>query len=289
MFIQFIINGLVTGLIYALTSLAFSLVYNTTRIFHIAFAALYVIASYLFYTFSNQLGLPIYISAFFAILFNAFISILIEFFIYKPLEVKKTSNNLILISSIGTFIILINLVALIYGNDTKVISNSISASVQFGEILITNNQIYQALFSLLSIILILILLKYSKLGLQTRAIRDDAELSFIFGIDIFRVRNILFGLSGALVAIASCLNSYDVGMDPYIGMPILLNAMVALIIGGIGRFEAPIIGGIILGVLQAIAVYYFESRWENAITFGILLLFLIFRPQGILGEKSREV
>ncbi len=289
MFIQFIINGLVTGLIYALTSLAFSLVYNTTRIFHIAFAALYVIASYLFYTFSNQLGLNIYLSAFLAILFNALISMLIEFFIYKPLEIKKTSNNLILISSIGTFIILINLVALIYGNDTKVISNSISASVQFGEILITNNQIYQALFSLLSIILILILLKYSKLGLQTRAIRDDAELSRIFGINIFRVRNILFGLSGALVAIASCLNSYDVGMDPYIGMPILLNAMVALIIGGIGRFEAPIIGGIILGVLQAIAVYYFESRWENAITFGILLLFLIFRPQGILGEKSREV
>ncbi|MEA5461663.1 branched-chain amino acid ABC transporter permease [Arcicella sp. LKC2W] len=289
MFIQFIINGLVTGLIYALTSLAFALVYNTTRIFHIAFAALYVIASYLFYTFSNQFGLPIYLSVFLAILFNTLFSILIEIFIYKPLEVKKTSNNLILISSIGTFIILINCVALIYGNDTKVINNNISSSVQLGEILITNNQIYQAVFSLFAIIILFALLKYSKLGLQTRAIRDDSELSRIFGIDIFRVRYVLFGLSGALVAIASCLNSYDVGMDPYIGMPILLNAMVALIIGGIGRFEAPLIGGIILGVLQAIAIYYFESRWENAITFGILLLFLIFRPQGILGEKSREV
>jgi branched-chain amino acid transport system permease protein len=269
--------------------MAFALVYNTTRIFHIAFAALYVVACYLFYSFINILGLSIVTSFFLAIIINALLSILIEIFIYKPLIIKKTSGNLILISSIGIMIVLINLIAIFFGNDTKVASNRISKSINLGDIFITYNQGYQAFFCLLSIIITVLFIKYSKLGIQIRAIRDDAELCLIFGIDTYKTRIVLFGISGLLIAIAGCLVSYDVGMDPYIGIPMLLNAMVALIIGGIGRFESPLIGGIILGILQVIAVYFFESRWENAITFGILLIFLIFRPQGIIGEKSREV
>ena len=78
-------------------------------------------------------------------------------------------------------------------------------------------------------------------------------------------------------------------MDPYVGMPMLLNAVVALIIGGVGRFEAPVIGGLLIGVLQALVVYVASARWQDAVTFLLLIAFLLFRPQGILGEKIRSV
>ena len=119
--------------------------------------------------------------------------------------------------------------------------------------------------------------------------RDDPELCMVFGRNIYRTRSILFILSGAFVAIGSGLVALDVGMDPYVGMAMFLNAMVALIVGGVGRFEAPILGGFIIGILQALTVWLFSSRWEDAIVFVLLILFLLLRPQGIMGEKGRQV
>ena len=96
-------------------------------------------------------------------------------------------------------------------------------------------------------------------------------------------------LSSFFAAIASCLIAYDVGMNPYVGMPVLLNAVVALIIGGVGRFEAPVLGGLIIGILQSFVVYFASARWQDAVTFSLLIIFLLLRPQGILGEKIRTV
>jgi branched-chain amino acid transport system permease protein len=108
------------------------------------------------------------------------------------------------------------------------------------------------------------------------------------GMNTVILKRILFALSSVFAATGSCLIAWDVGMDPYVGMPMLLNAVVALIIGGIGRFEAPVVGGVIIGLLQAVVVYFTSARWQDAVTFTLLILFLLFRPQGILGEKERS-
>ncbi len=101
--------------------------------------------------------------------------------------------------------------------------------------------------------------------------------------------SIYLPLSGFFAAVGGLLIAYDVGLDPYVGMPMLLNAVVALIIGGVGRFEGPILGGFIIGILQSMVVWVFSSRWQTAVTFVLLVIFLIFRPYGILGEKERKV
>ena len=109
------------------------------------------------------------------------------------------------------------------------------------------------------------------------------------GFNEAKTRNFVFILSGVFIALSSVLNVYDVGMDPNMGMSILINAMVAMIIGGIGRLDMCIAGGILLGVLQSLVVYQFSSTWQTAITFIALLVLLFFRPQGILGFKQRTV
>lgn len=286
---QFIANGIITGLIYGVVALGFALVYNTTRIFHIAYAAIYMIAPYFLIFFLKSIGLPIVISLLLALLGTVVIGLSIELFVYSPLVRRSSSSNVIMVSSIGVMIVLINIVALLFGNETKIINPEISKSITFGTMLITYTQLIQFFLSLLLFVVFFTFLKFSRFGIQTRAFRDDDRLSAVLGLNTLKLKRTLFILSSFFAAAGSCLMAFDVGMDPYVGMPMLLNAVVALIIGGVGRFEAPVLGGLLIGVLQALVVYVASARWQDAVTFLLLIAFLLFRPQGILGEKMRSV
>lgn len=287
MIFQSLANGLVTGSIYAIAALGFAMVYNTTHIFHIAYAAIYMFAPYMLYSFSRVLGLPLLPAILIAVLLTIVLSLVSELFVYQPLKKKGSSGNVMMVSSIGFMIVIINVIALFYGNETKIISQGLSESFQLSSIIITKNQLIQFIISISLTAGFILFLNFSKFGLRTRTIRDDEELSKIFGIQVERTRMKIFMLSGLFIGVAGCLVSIDVGMDPYVGMPMLLNAVVAVIVGGKGRFVSPMLGGFIIGVLQALTVYFFESRWENAVTFIILILFLLIRPQGIMGERQR--
>lgn len=289
MLVQFLINGIITGSIYALVALGFALVYNTTRIFHLAYAALYMFAPYILLTFYVNLGIPFLLAMILSILCTMLLSLSFEYIVYKPLNKNRTSGEVVLISSLGIMIIVINLIALFYGNETKIIESSISGSISFGHIIITYNQLWQFSVSVILLVVFFVFLGKLKFGQKARALRDDTELFMVMGYDVYGMRMSLFLLSGILVAVGSNLVAFDVGMDPYVGMPMLLNAIVALIIGGVGKFEAPVLGGFIIGILQALTVWAFSARWQDAITFLLLILFLVFRPQGIFGEKERMV
>ncbi len=289
MIIQFLVNGIIIGSIYAVLALGFSLVYNTTKIFHIAYAVLFMVAGYFFFTFYNLMELPLIPSALLAIIVTIFISVLIEILVYKPLKKRKASNEVFLISSLGVMIIGINIIALFYGNETKIISNEIAKSVKWNEIIITYPQLYQFIISILSILLFMVLVKYTRFGITIRALKDDDELAEVFGLNISTTRIKLFALSGFFAALAGVLMAYDIGFDPYVGLPMFLYAVVALIIGGVNRFSSPVVGGVLLGIVQAVVIWKFSANWQEAITFLLLIIFLLFRPQGILGTKTRKV
>lgn len=240
-------------------------------------------------TFYSNLGYPLLLSFAIAIIITVILSLLMEIVIYKPLSKRNSSHNIIMISSIGIMIVVINTIAMLYGNETKILNQDISDTITFSNIIITYTQLAQFFISTFLLVVFLLFLKFSKFGIKTRAMRDDDVLCSVFGMDIYKMRLLLFILSAFFAAVGGGLVAYDVGMDPYVGMPMLLNAVVALIIGGIGSFKAPILGGYIIGILQALAVWGFSARWQDAVTFTLLILFLLFRPQGLLGERRRSV
>jgi branched-chain amino acid transport system permease protein len=289
MLIQLMINGLVKGALIALAGLAFAIYYNTTRIFHIAFAGLYTLSCYFFFTyfqlFQNQ-WLPAFALTAVSIMLAGAV---MEILVYQTLSRKKSSLSVILVASIGMMIVIINLIAMFYGNEVKVIVSGIADSIQLGDLIITHPQVWQFGVSLFAIVFTLIFLRITKWGKIIRAIRDDESLAMASGINIWKTRVTLIAVSSLLASLPAVLVAVDVGMDPYIGMPVLLSAVVALIIGGIGRFEGPVLGGFFLGILQALVIWKFSTKWVEAITFVILIIFLIFRPQGVLGEQKREV
>lgn len=289
LFTQFMVNGMVVGVLYSLSALGFALVYNTTRIFHIAAAALYVAAAYMFYYAHAGLGMPLWAAGALAVTGTAGLSVLVEWAVYRPLYKRRSSHNVVMIASIGVMIILVNVIALVFGNETKVLDNSIQPALRMGGLIVTRPQVLQAVVGALLMAAFFGFMKNSQFGLKMRALNNDATLFEVLGFSIPATRIRVFVLSGVFLAAGSCLSAYDVGMNPHVGMSVLINAMVAMIIGGVGRFGACVLGGLLLGVLQALVVYQFSANWQNAIAFLVLLLFLFFRPQGILGYKKRTV
>lgn len=289
MILQFLINGLITGVLYSLLAIGFALVYNTTKVFHIAAAAIYVVAAYAFYSFATILGFPLPVAGLLSICVTMSLSLCIELLVYRPLKNRNSSLNVIMIASIGVMTIIVNFIAMFYGNETKVIDTAIQRIFTIDGIIITTPQMFQLVIGLIVIVSFFIFLAFSRYGLQLRALSADETLYETLGYNTNKTRTGVYLLSGAFIALASCLTVYDVGLDPHMGMNVLINAMVAMIIGGVGRFGTCVVGGMLLGILQALVVYQFASNWQNAITFVVLILFLFLRPQGIAGYKQRTV
>lgn len=286
---QFIINGLITGILYSLLAIGFALVYNTTRVFHIAAAGIYVFAAYMFWFFVARVGMPVFAGSLVAIVLTMLLSLLSELLVYRPLKSKKASLNVAMIASIGAMTVIINTIAMCFGNETKVVENAILQPMAFGDIIITTPQKYQALIGIAVLAVFMIILRRTNWGLRLRALSADETLFETLGYDTKVTRVMVFLASGAFIAIASCLTVYDVGLDPNMGMSVLISAVVAMIIGGVGKFSTCVLGGLTLGVLQSLTVYQFASNWQNAVTFVVLLILLFLRPQGIAGYKQRTV
>ena len=289
MLLQFLINGLVTGLLYSLLAIGFALVYNTTHVFHIAAAGLYVFAAYLFWALSSLCGLPLIISATLAVALTMGLSLLCEVGLYRPLRRRNASPSVVMVASLGLMTVIVNVIAICWGNQTRVVSNAILRTYSLGGAVLTTPQICQIVVSLVSIALFLVLLERTRFGVGIRAVSDDEALFEALGFDRRRTYCAAFLASGALIGLASCATVFDTGLDPNMGMGVLVNAMVAMIIGGTGRFGTCIAGGLVLGVLQSLTVMHFSAGWQNAVTFALLLVFLFLRPQGIAGFRQRVV
>lgn len=287
MILQLLANGLVSGCVYALVALGFGLIYNTTRIFHIAHGIVYTVAAYLFYTFARGLELNIVLSGLFASILATLLGIAIEVFIYYPFYKKKASIGIVMIGSLGIYIFLVNLIAMLYGNDTKVISPGVGEAFHFGSVILTRIQLLEILAFLILFFTLFLVIKKTKLGKIIRALSDNPRLVTILGIDVRKIRILIFALGSFLAGIASCFVALDIGMDPNVGMNVFLVAAVAVIIGGIGMFNGAVFGAFILTILQNLMLWKVSAKWQNALVFIVLVIFLLVKPEGILGKRRR--
>jgi branched-subunit amino acid ABC-type transport system permease component len=286
---QFVINGLITGVLYTLVAIGFALVYNTTRLFHMAAVALYVFAAYMFYLFAVPAGLPILLAGLLSMALTMGLSLLTDVAMYRPLKCRGASDNVSMIASIGLMTVIINALAMLFGNETKVIDLSVQSSFSAGGVILSASQVWQFVLGGSAVLLFIVLLRRSGWGVRLKAYSSDAALCEILGYDALKMRTWVFLLSGAFLSLGSCLAAYDTGLNTDMGMVMLINGLVAMIIGGVGNLEACLLGGLSLGILQSITVFFFPSSWQSAVTFVVLVILLFLRPQGIAGYRQRVV
>lgn len=286
---QILFYGICNGLLISLLALAFSLVYLTTGVFYLALAGIYVLAAFITLQ-CHAWGFSWLIAVVIAISIGVVLSACYELFNHRPLDKRKATQGAHMISSLGIYIIIIQLTALIWGNSPQVLEKGVSPTYYWLGLIIARPQLYILIGAPAIITGFFLWLRCGRLGLVFRGLSDNPIQLALLGYNIDNLRLLAFGIAGGLGAFAGILNAYDSGFDPHIGMPAILLAIVATIVGGRGTFWGPVIGGVMLGIIRSQVVWYMSARWQDVVTFLLLSAFLLLCPNGILsmfGKKKR--
>lgn len=286
---QLILNTIIASSIYTLIGIGFAVIYRTVRFFHFAHGLVYAAAAYFTYLFHKLFSFPVYIAIPLAIALASILGCGMEIAVYRPLRRKYASPMVLLLASLGMYIVLQNTISMIFGDDTKSIRSGVvrEGLPVFGA-RITPIQILIIGTSILLVIAVALWLKYAKMGKAIRAVANDPELAEISGIDSDMVILWIFAIGSALAGVAGILVAMDVDMTPTMGMNALMMGVVAVIIGGVGSIPGVALGALLLGLAQHLGVWKISSQWQDAIAFVILFVFLLVRPQGFLGRKIKK-
>lgn len=286
---QVIANALIAGSGYALVALGFSLIYAVTRFFHFAHGAVYASAAYVLFLLVALLHTPLALAVPLAVLVTTLVGAGMDRLVYRPLRNKYASALILLIASLGLYVIVQNGISLAFGDDVKTLrAGAVTEGLPLLGARITPIQLLIILAAAVLFIGTSLIVSRTKFGKAMRAVANDPELARVTGIDADRAILFAFALGSALAAIAAILISFDTDMVPTMGMRALLMGVVATIIGGVGSIPGAALGGLLLGLAQHLGTWHIGAEWQDSIAFAVLLAFLLFRPYGIFGRKLRK-
>lgn len=287
--LQIILNGLIVGSIYALVAVGFSLIYSTGKFMHFAHGAVVVLAAYIQYWFFNLISINFYLSFVLTIVFISLIGYGIHKLIYEPLKDKKSSNAVLLIVSVAILVIIENFILLVFGASIKSYNFlKIRKGIEIAGAYITPLQVFIVVISVILFIVLYFFMKKSKLGKIIRATADNSELARISGINAHFVHSASFVIGSAMASLAGVLIALEQNMEPTMGTNLIIKGFTGSVIGGIMSIPGSIAGSFLLGIVENAGIWYLPSGYKDAIAFGVLFLFLLFKPTGIFGLKKRE-
>lgn len=289
MLTQLLLNGIIAGSIYSLIALGFALIYQTTRFFHFAHGAIYTFGAYFAYLFFIQLNIDRWLAFPLACVATMLIGVICEITIYKPMRKSKATDLTLLIASLGLYIVLQNIISMIWGDDTKTMrTGEVMEGREIFGARITDIQIAIIITSIVLVVLLALVLTKTKFGKTLRALANDPYLARLSGINSDRYIMYAFAIGSFLAAVAAIMISLDTDMTPTMGFNALVMGVIAVIVGGIGSLPGAAVGGLFIGLAQHLGVCQLPSKWQDTIAFVILILFLLFRPYGILGKKPKK-
>lgn len=285
--IQILLNSIVSGLILSLVAIGFTYIFRVTKVFHLAHGSIYVAGAFACWWMLTKTS-SWFAAVAFAIAIVAILIWLIEKAVYLPLNKKQSNQSISLIASMGLYVVIVNVLALFFGNENKTIENSISGSFEFGNIIFTKIQMIQAIIAISTAALFLVYLKFSKSNLALQSISDNETISKVFGINVEIERVKVFIAGSVLACIAALLHTMESGIQPTIGISITLTASVVCIL--VSRLNVLLIiaFSIALTLLQNSVELFLNAQWKDGITFLILLLVILFRTEGIISYNLRK-
>lgn len=286
---QLLLNGIIAGSIYSLVAVGFALIYQTTRFFHFAHGAVYTFGAYFAYLFYIQLGIEQIVAFPLACIGTMVLGVGLEVVVYKPMRDHKATDLTLLLASLGLYIVLQNVISMIWGDDTKTMrTGEVVEGHEFLGARITDIQIAIIVTNIVLITVMALVLTRTKFGKALRALANDPELARLSGINSDHYILYAFAIGSFLAAVASIMISFDTDMTPTMGFNALVMGVIAVIVGGIGSLPGAALGGLLIGLAQNLGVWQLPSKWQDTIAFAILILFLLFRPYGILGKKPQK-
>jgi branched-chain amino acid transport system permease protein len=279
------VGGLLTGLVYGLMALGLSVIFGVIRVVNFAHGEMMTIAMYiavaLFSAFKlDPLVMLIPIAAVLFALGYVMQAGLINPFINRP----EHSQFMLLVA---VALIMVNGLLIVFGPDARNVTTSYSFdSFQIGPLIVDATKVYAGAAAIVVAAALFAFFRFSYLGQSIRACADNYTGALVIGLDVKRLYALTFGLGAACVGAAGAILVLIIDVTPPIGPAYTLLAFVIVITGGLGSMPGALLGGILIGLTEAMAGLFFTPSAKSMFAFGILVLVLLFRPQGIMGRKA---
>lgn len=289
---QQIFNGIVLGSMYALLALGMTVIYGILRLINFAHGAVITIGAFCFYVVFVSLHVPFAAAIGLVVVFGAITGILLDTIAYK--KIRGGPEVSLLITSLGFYIFIENLVKILaspqpYAFRPPAFLSQVNPDV--AGITFLTIDIFIILVSLAIMIFFALFVKRTKMGIAMRAIAESGETARLVGIDINKVIVIAFVLASAIAAITGFMWGGKYGQISYgMGFMAGVKAFVAIVIGGIGSIPGAMVGGYVLGITETFSVALLPpgyAEYRDGIVFAILILVLLFKPSGIMGQRAR--
>lgn len=288
MLTQILLNSVISALLLSLVAIGFNLIFNATKVFHLAHGALYVSAVYGVYGFNQLLSgeVPVLASVALSLAVVTVLVVVVEYLVYRPLYVKNVNSTISLISSLGVYLLTVNLITFFFGNESISLNNSFSFVFANEYFKLTEAEFIHLIMSL---VLIAAVLMFSKTKYYThiRAITDSYEAAEKFGINVQRTRLVALIVGTVLVGIAGIMKGYEIAIEPNMGLTIVLTASVAVIVGGVNSLRGTIIACFVIALIENYSVKFISAQWKEMLTYTLLILVLVFYQQGLISVKQR--
>ncbi len=289
------INGLIIGVFYALMAIGLSLIFGILKIVNFAHGEFYMVGAYGYTLSALMLGLSPWLALPFAFMVGALVGLLVERLLMRPLYAGYTSWGLMrdeyaVIVTFGLSILLINLVDKIVGPYAYKGPALVDISrIHVGPVVISGHRLFAALAAVAVIVAVMLIVRYSYWGRQIQAVAQNRLGASLAGIDTAKASAIVFALAGGLAGMSGALLANIFNPTPDVGVFPAIKSYVIVVLGGMGSVPGSILSSLILGVLESFGGVYISYQSRDTFGLILLILFLLFRPQGLFGEKAREV
>ena len=299
-FFELFLGGMTRGSIYALIALGYTMVYGILQLINFAHGEIFMVGAYIGLTVFLVFGittsvvtgplLVVILCLMFLVATSAasILGVTIERTCYRPL--RNAGRLAPLITAIGVSFFLQNAVMLIYGPGDQSFPSVIPLQkIEWGQVTLTNFQILIFTVSVVLMVLLTLFIKFTKLGKAMRATADDRVAALLMGINPNRTITAAFFIGSFLAAVGGTLFGMYYGtINFHDGYLLGLKAFTAAVLGGIGNIPGAMVGGLLIGLVEGLGAGYISSEWKNVFAFVVLILVLLFKPSGLLGERMPE-
>ncbi len=284
-----LIIGLQMGSIYAIVALGYTMVYGIIRLINFAHGDFIMVSAFMIFTFAFTWQIPAVVSIVIALIITIVLGVTTEKIAYRPL--RNSPSITALITAIAVSLFLENLFQLIYGSSTKMYPNIIeSKNFNIGNISINNISILTICIAIIVMIGLTIFIKKTKAGRAMRAVSENKDAAVLMGINVDRIISLTFLIGSLLAGIAGTMYYLQYSsIQPYFGSNLGLYAFIAAVVGGIGVIPGACLGGFLIGLVKVLpSILHIDTAYADIFLFGLLIIVLLFKPNGILGKSVGE-
>jgi len=279
------LNGIMLGLNYALIALGLSLIFGIMGIVNFAHGEMYMLGGYVAYYFFGKFGLNYLMTIFLAVLLVAIVGIVLEKFIFRPLTTRPKEALTTLIAAVGLAWVFQMLAVIFFGELDRTVPSAFKGIIRMGGVVITYERLAAIIIGICLVMLVNVFLLRTKTGQAIRAVAQDKEAAALQGVHVTRISMLVFGIGCGLAAGAGALAAPIFGINPFLGGEVILKAFLVVILGGMGSIPGAMLGGLVLGIVESFASLFFSVPTVSVLTFSLIIVILIARPQGLLGHE----